>query len=469
MNKTLLLIMCDFLLLNLLALTRWEKAEPTHTQLETAAPRSAANAPAVNADMVELMRISLEDEKRAREQLAGQLSSTQGSLEEREKNLAALQQQKGQLEGALSATQTSARELEKRYSAASQDAFLSKEQLAKLQRELEEKRAEAERQQAELARMERQNAEARQRIENLNVAVRVAEQEKQLVSRNLVEAKQQIEVERLERAKVQEQATQLAQGVGQLSQGVGQLAEKSGELTQELRDNRPVNPNVIFTEFLANRVQTDITARRPGLFSPTVKERQNQTVLVSDGSQVYALMHLSDTPFTLSEIPTDYDQVAGRLSRGATTVPIAELRFLRLDPRVVVAPIDSSLAAMMGTKVYQLAKEPFRFPDAVLVRADDGRYGDTPLRVDASNSNYVKLDNRITTRLFGEIAPKRGDLVFSKTGDLIGIMVNSDYCAVLGNFAASHTLKTGDNPDPKTSVILSDIQTRWTRLPIKLQ
>lgn len=462
MNKTLLLIMCDFMLLNLLALTRWEKAEPSHTQLETAAPRSAAAAPAVNADMVELMRVSLEDEKAAREQLASQLSSTQGTLSEREKNLAALQEQKGQLEGALSSTQTNVRELEQRYSTASQEAFLTKEQLAKLQRELEEKRAEAERQQAELARMERQNAEARQRIENLNVAVRVSEQEKQLISQNLTEAKQQIEVERLERAKVQEQTTQLAQGVGQ-------LAEQSGALTQEIRDNRPVNPNQIFTEFLANRVQTTITARRPGLFSPTVREKQTQTVLVSDGERIYALMHLSDTPFTLSEIPTDYDQVTGRLVHGSFNAPVSELRFLRLDPRVIVAPINGSLASLMGTKIYQLAKEPFKFPDAVLVRADDGRYGDTPFRIDASNSNYVKLDNRITTRLFGEIAPKRGDLVFSKTGDLIGIMVNSDYCAVLGNFTASHTLRAGDNPEPKTSVILSDVQTRWSRLPIKLQ
>lgn len=47
-----------------------------------------------------------------------------------------------------------------------------------MQRELDERRAEAERQKAELVRLDRQNAEARQRIENLNVAVRVAEQEK---------------------------------------------------------------------------------------------------------------------------------------------------------------------------------------------------------------------------------------------------------------------------------------------------
>jgi hypothetical protein len=462
MNKTLLLIMCDFMLLNLLALTRWEKAEPTHTQLETAAPRSAANAPSVNADMVELMRISLEDEKASREQLAAQLTSTQGSLSEREKNLAALERQKGQLENTLAATQSSAKELEQRYTATAQEAFMSKEQLAKMQRELEERKAEAERQKEELARMERQNSEARQRIENLNVAVRVAEQEKQLIAQNLTEAKQQVEVERLERAKVQAQTTELAQGVGQ-------LAEKSGELSQEIRGNRPINTNLIFSEFLANRVQSKLTARRPGLFSPTVKEKDISTVLVSDGNKVYALMHLSDTPFTLSEVPTDYDQVTGQLLRGSFNAPVTELQFLQLDPRVVVAPVDQSLAALMGAKIYQLAKEPFKFPEAVLVRADDGRYGDTPFRLDPTNASYVKLDNRIVTRLFGEIAPKRGDLVFSKTGELIGIMVNSDYCAVLGNFTPAYTLKTGDNPDPKTSTILGEAYTRWMRLPTRLQ
>lgn len=462
MNKTLLLIMCDFMLLNLLALTRWEKAEPSHTQLETAAPRSAANAPAVNADMVELMRISLEDEKSSREQLAAQLTSTQGSLSEREKNLAALQQQKGALENTLSASQSSARELEQRFTASVQEASMSKEQLAKLQRELEERRAEAERQKTELARMERQNTEARQRIENLNVAVRVAEQEKQLIAQNLTEAKQQVEVERLERVKVQEQTIQLAQGVGQ-------LAGKTGELSKEIRDNRPINPNAIFTEFLANRVESKLTARRPGLFSPTVKDKETQTILVSDGNRVYALMHLNDTPFMLTEVPTDYDQVSGQLTRGSFSAPIAELQFLRLDPRVVVVPLDPSLAALMGAKIYQLAKDPFKFAEAVLVRADDGRYGETPFRIDAANASYVKLDNRIVTRLFGEIAPKRGDLVFSKQGDIIGIMVNSDYCAVLGSFTPAYMLKTGETPEPKTSVILSDVYTRLQRLPMKLQ
>jgi hypothetical protein len=464
MNKTLLLIICDFLLLNLLALTRWEKAEPQHAGIQSAAPTAAASAPAVNADMVELMRVSLEDEKATREGLAAQLNRTQGTLSEREKALAQLGEQKSQLEGALATTTSSVKELEKRYSAATNEAFLTKEQLAKMQRELEERRAEAERQAQQVAVLERQNTEARQRIENLNVAVRVAEQEKQMISQNLVEAKQQVEVERQERAKVQEQTVQLAQGVGA-------LAEQSGQLTKEVRDSKPVNPNAIFSDFLANRISTHVGSRRPGLFSPTVKDKDAQTILVNNGHRTYALLHLSDTPFNLSfDVPPEFDQITGRLSRGSFSAPVKELQFLAADPRIVVVPVDDSLAALMGAKIYRLATDTYKTADAVLVRADDGKYGETPFRIDAANPGYVKVDNRIVTRLFGEFAPRRGDLMFSKQGDLIGIMVNNDYCAVLGDFRPSQTLPAGEDVAlGKTGPVFADLAARWQRLPYKLQ
>ena len=464
MNKTLLLIMCDFLLLNLLALTRWEKAEPPSQQKVTAVKQAEASAPAINADMVELMRVSLEDEKASREQLAAQLNNTQSTLTEREQKLANLDQQKNQLEGALATTTATAKELEKKYSSATNEAFLTKEQLAKMQRELEERKAEAERQAASLAALELQKSEALQRIENLNIKVGVAEQEKGLLKQNLDEAKQQIEVERTERIKVQEQTTQL-------TQGVGQLAEKSSELTKEVRDNKPVNPNVIFADFLANRVNTTITTRRPGLFSPTVRDKAAQTILVTDGEHTYALMHLSDTPFFLQfENPPDYEQITGRLSRGSFNSAFKELGFLAADPRIIVAQVDDSMAALMGAKIYKLATDVFKASEALLVRADDGKYGETPFRIDAANPGYVQVDNRIITRLFGEFAPKRGDLMFSKQGDLIGIMVNNSYCAVLTSFRASQTLKTGDDvTQPKTGPIFADLAARLQRLPIKLQ
>ena len=70
MNKTLLLIICDFLLLNLLALTRWEQVEPPKTPTPPAAsvPIPGESAGPAN-ELVEVMRLSLADEQAAREEL----------------------------------------------------------------------------------------------------------------------------------------------------------------------------------------------------------------------------------------------------------------------------------------------------------------------------------------------------------------------------------------------------------------
>ena len=58
MNRTLLLILCDFLLLNLLALTRWETAEPVRAK-QAPVPELAANAPTKEQDLLASLRDSL--------------------------------------------------------------------------------------------------------------------------------------------------------------------------------------------------------------------------------------------------------------------------------------------------------------------------------------------------------------------------------------------------------------------------
>ena len=72
MNKTLLLILCDFLLLNLLALTRWDKNESPPPTI----PPQAAAASAKD-DVLAALRLSLEEERTNREKLARDLATTQ--------------------------------------------------------------------------------------------------------------------------------------------------------------------------------------------------------------------------------------------------------------------------------------------------------------------------------------------------------------------------------------------------------
>ncbi len=463
MNKTLLLIIVDFLFLNLIALTRWEKAEPTHPR-QAPVPEVGGNM-SRDQDLVELMRLSLADEQNAREQATTALQATQAELQAREQNIQKLQTNRGQLESNLAATQQNIRELNQRMAATTQDAAMSKERLAQLMRDLEAKQAEAERQQSQIAALNKQQSDAQQRIQDLNVAVRAGEQERVLLRDNLTEAKQQVEVERQERQKA------LAQ-TGQLAAGVGQLAERSGEIAKEIRENRPINANVLFNDFLANRVFTTLSASRRGLFGNITRERETRTVLVTDGRAVYALIHANETPFpvVLNDVPVDWARVTGQFGRAPVTAPVQEIQFLSIDPRILVIPVDADLAARLGVKVYQLALEPFKFTEAMLVSNGGSGYGEVAFKLDAQTPQYVRMDNRFIKKLVGEFTPSAGDLVFSKTGELLGVMVNSDFCAVIDNFLATKTIKTGDNTrDQHTSEVMTAMISRLQRLPFRLQ
>src|SRR5438874_5770284 len=96
MNKTLLLILCDFLLLTLLALTRWEKAAPPRPK-QPPVPELAANAVTKERDLVETMRESLADERATRDELAQKLSTTATTLATREQSLNQMQSERAKL------------------------------------------------------------------------------------------------------------------------------------------------------------------------------------------------------------------------------------------------------------------------------------------------------------------------------------------------------------------------------------
>src|SRR6185436_11013720 len=130
MNKTLLLILCDFLLLNLLALTRWEKAEPPQAK-QPPVPELAANAVTKEQDLVETMRQSLADEKAVRDELAKKLTAADSALVSREQSLTQLQSERNKLaeernavSATLTETQRVAADLNRRVNTATQEATM---------------------------------------------------------------------------------------------------------------------------------------------------------------------------------------------------------------------------------------------------------------------------------------------------------------------------------------------------------
>lgn len=469
MNRTLLLIICDFLLLNLLALTRWEKAEPPRAK-QAPVPELAANAVSKDQDLVELMRQSLADEKAVRDELAQKLAASDSTLAAREQSLSQVQAERNRLAeektavaATLSETQRMAAELNRKLGSAAQEATMTKEQLAQLQRELADKQAEAERQKVALAALEKQQSDSRRQIEGLTMAVVVSEQEKKNLRETAESLKGQVALERTERMRVQETTVQLAQGVGQ-------LAEKSVELSKEIRDHRPINANVIFHEFSANRVTATFAAARKGFLGATNRSKEASTLLVNDGKQVYALVHLADTVFSLNENGVDWETITAELGRGGARSAAKTLNFLRHDPRIMVLPLDEAQVAALGAKAYPLAADPFKFPEAVLIDGGGRGYGEVGFKLDPADPAFVRVDNRLFKRVFGDFAPKRGDLVLAKTGELLGIMVNSDYCALLKDFTPAKTIRTGaDVREQATGAVFEELISRLRGMPLKLQ
>lgn len=482
MNRTLLLILCDFLLLTLLALTRWETAEPERPVTATVEIEPGDEAVTVADDIVALMqqsfdeqaaaqaeleaeRARLEEEKAAEaatlqaqlEQRRRALRAAAGEIAQRDNALSQLEQDRQNLAQNLESTREQASQLNQTLAVKEREAAASRARLEQLQRDLEAREAEAAARAAEVARLAAEQAAARAEIENLNVAVRVAEQEKTLLRETAETYREQAEVERQERMRVQETTVQLAEGVGQ-------LAEKSAEITAEIRDNRPINANTLFSEFLLNRVPTSFAAVRPGMFgSDVTRTDSTRTILVTAGETTYAVMHIEASPFNFSEPPSNWNRIEVRLQRDGAEVRPPALHFLARDPRVVALPLTAEEAASLGVKVYELAGDPFRFPEAVLINNGGQGYGEVPFKLEAALPGYVRMDNGFVRRLVGDFPPSQGDLVLSKTGRLLGIMVTGDLCALLDDLSAQATFRTGDTREQNEIDILQSLRDRYSR------
>ena len=82
----------------------------------------------------------------------------------------------------------------------------------------------------------------------------------------------------------------------------------------------------------------------------------------------------------------------------------------------------------------------------------------------------MRGDNRLLKRLFGTFAPSRGDLVLSKTGELLGIMVNRDYCALVKDFNPHTTFSAGDDTTAQsTGAVVDSLVARVQALPLGLR
>ena len=156
---------------------------------------------------------------------------------------------------------------------------------------------------------------------------------------------------------------------------------------------------------MTNRVQARFDAFRSGLIG-TNRRRDTQTVLASDGTNTFALCHVQDTPLSLWNPGTDWEQLTGFLIRNTASTPIQSVSFYLRDPRVVLIPVTAAEARQLGGKVYRVSSQPYKFQDAVLMGTREDYYGECRFEIDLTTPEYVKLDHNF---LKGFLIPQLRD------------------------------------------------------------
>ena len=493
MNRSILIVICDFLLVSLLAFSTVDinktTSEGVPRQVKTTI---ATNQPDSRQDLAAVMRLALEEERKGRDLLLRDLAKTreaaaqqqallrerevqvqtfrqelqqkdqqvqtfQQELQQKDQQTAQLAQQQTNLQQQFATAQTNIHTLTHQLQTSSTEALISKEKLAAMQAELRKQAEQAAALQQQLGHLAQSNQLVLTEKQRLAGQLQVAEAEKRLVTEQVTRMQEEVKVERAEKAK--------------LAEGVKALATRSDQLAQEIQQNRPLAPNTIFSEFVTNRVQASVSAVRAGFFGMESQKRTDtQTVLVTDGTNTVALCHVQDTPLSFGFPGTEWAGLAGTLGRDTTLIPIRSLSFYQLDPRVVFIPVTQAEARQLGGKVYRISSDPYKFQDAVLVGAQEGYYGECSFQIDLTTPLYVKMDRNSLKGLFGKFNPSRGDLVFSRTGELLGVMANSTYCMMIKNFNPTATFQFApDVRSQRTGETLARLHSLIAKLPYTLQ
>jgi hypothetical protein len=510
MNKTLMLVICDFLLLSMLALARFDPPEDAPEPTLTATASSAT----AEAELIGLLEETLQSEQASRQNLTDDLSQTRESLQDKARQLEereaalkaksaeaqALAQSKAEVEAEQRELLSKVENTQSKLAEATQERSLLNQSLTQLEQETNTTKARLTQTQddliaRELALAEREAALKEAQAEKealtaereaLNRQLEVAKAERVLLEQNL-SAEQQAKVllqQEKEAAfaradRLSENVSQLGQGVSQIGQGVSQLGQgvstlqkASSDMQKEMDASRPRTMSEIFTRFQKNRATLNFRATEKGLFGNTQNRTYtSKSILIKDTEgSIYLATHTSNTPFAFNKNPQNILSASLTIELGNQRYEVPRIAFLNVDPRLIYIPIPKAIFEASGLESFELALQPERWEEAVLIKNDETNFGSAGFRRLTSTERFLRMDRPALGELFAEFASSSGDLAFTKNARFIGILSDTTHAVVLNDFLASGIINLGEDYSVTTATNdLTRLEDRIRKLPSEVQ
>lgn len=460
MNRSVLLVICDFLILTLLSFVQFERtAEPlTKTELGR-----QVTAPALS-NLLATMEAALELERLERESLTNALAMTSAELEERrrlllerEERLAQVQtrlsqseseserlaRERAQLEQAQREAQSGLRVLQEAFERTQQstvsladrledsarEAAEAQGRLRAMEEELGRRQAEAQAMQERMDRLDQAREELQSEKVQLVGELRQSETEARMTRQMVTNLNTQLTVATEQKSQLIASTARLATNVESLNVQSVELREQSAAIREQIDRQVRLPANTIFGNYLTNRIRLNLQATSRGAFGQEVnRQRESSVVFVRQNNRVFVLAHVDATPLKIWPPETPWQRFGLELGRDAARWTPRELSLVRRDPRLILIPVDESVPVSMGVGVYDVATDPSQFAEAVVVASDESYYGETRFQLSAEHPGYVRMDRSTFRRMLGEFSPRKGDVALTRTGLFLGILVNGDHC-----------------------------------------
>jgi len=499
MNRSLLLVVCDFLLLSILALARFDVPKDAVIAQDDQKVVSkevverisdgenyddvVAELEATNETLLENLSSDKDDLVEQKLKLEAEIAQRQKELEQKEQEIASkdavIEGNKEALDLAKKEAQeleSQRKEIERKREELLQSNAASKKELELLAKNLEQAKKQSEElaelkskkeKEAEAARLELAASVERAKAQELAAAEAKAlliEEKKRSDELIASTAKIDQKIDSLNKgldgvgkdlksvgerlvgvgekiSTVSDDVSSVKEGVSKVEKDVQESVEVQKENFRKLNERQTRSVNEIFTRYEQNKVSLDLTyTHKSGIFQTNRDDKFSvDTILMVDGNFVYALVHAKDSPFRVEFNPRKLVSVTGQITGPKFKEPlqVKEIAFMD-DPRIIIVPLyaNPQELAKTGIELFNAPENPFLFDDAVVVDVKDGRFGQTKCLRDEKDGRYIEVDEKHFAFLTGAFNPGKGDLVFSQKAELLGIMVNGDYAFHVKNLGS---------------------------------
>ena len=507
-----MIVICDFLLLSLLSLANFDK--PQVDEKKEAEQKLALEQQSfADSQMLDLLKMSLDAERDrrismdsdvaklekiaeenkklaqrqkkildARENELKLLAKTKSDLEtEREqilKKSGELQSRVNQAEkrnqrlqeeiiSASSKLEKSANEriaLEKKIGDMKEIDSASRMKLEAVQNELRQNKERLEQLQTESESLKSENKAIEAEKQALATRLEVASTKTQIYEENIKRYQALVDIEKTEKAKIREHAETLAVGVNQ-------LAEQQQKLNSNVKDLRPKTSSEIF-EFVKSRfVKVVFAYTRRGLFGKSESFIELRALPIEIAGKIWIVFDASET--VIAPSPHQYyppDTLSVSVQGKAFRFQPNSIQSIAEDPRLLAIEVPQEFIDKEKIEPLTRPENFFAYSDCVVINPSKFYYGQIPFRADFKNPTYAKLDVGLIQSVFGEFAPASGDIVMTRSGNIIGAMIDGSLALIFKTITPLDTLALGNNyTEQSASAFVKINSEKLKKLPLSLK